>query len=378
LYVTNISNCCLGPDEVKNIILTPGYTPPGKGKYSVEVSYPSALNKEKEKTDLSFEVVSPSILQAEVETKFSTFRDIESPRKILNTPSTLDLPFNFIFDGNGYDKILVNEDGWIEFGYGEKGDPFGLSSNTEKSSNFNITSFAEPKKLIAVWWEDLFAGSVFGVTSEITYITENLAPNRVFVIQWLRMQSGTTLLNFQVKLYEKDNHIELCYGERIQGVYNGQGAVVGIKNHIGGDYHYFDITSKSHKAAGELPSFRSPITQWPGPDSVFVIRTRTSLDDAWNIPSGIKLNQPFPNPFNSLLKISYKLPENTLTKVKIIIYDILGRKVKTLIDEKQTDGNKQITWDGFNSSGNVVASGVYVVELKTGKDRLFKKAVLIR
>jgi len=66
----------------------------------------------------------------------------------------------------------------------------------------------------------------------------------------------------------------------------------------------------------------------------------------------------FPNPFNPITHIHYRLTEST--QVKLDIYDVLGRKVKTLVNRETSAGAHSITWDGTDNSGSVVSSGVYM------------------
>lgn len=82
------------------------------------------------------------------------------------------------------------------------------------------------------------------------------------------------------------------------------------------------------------------------------------------IPSGYDLFQNYPNPFNSQTAINYALP--TDSRVELIIYNILGQKVRTLGDEEETAGFKQIVWDGKNDQGQEVSSGIYFCVVSSG------------
>ncbi len=84
----------------------------------------------------------------------------------------------------------------------------------------------------------------------------------------------------------------------------------------------------------------------------------------------------FPNPFNPDTKISYAIPKNQYVELKI--FDVLGRKIKTLIREKRETGFHQTTWDGTDENGNAVASGLYFYQLKTGEFSATKKLLLLK
>ena len=73
-------------------------------------------------------------------------------------------------------------------------------------------------------------------------------------------------------------------------------------------------------------------------------------------PSTCQLYQNYPNPFNETTTILYDLAENT--KVVLQIYNVLGQKVRTLINEYQIYGNKSVVWDGTDNSAKPVSSGL--------------------
>jgi hypothetical protein len=94
------------------------------------------------------------------------------------------------------------------------------------------------------------------------------------------------------------------------------------------------------------------------------------------IPSRYTLEQNYPNPFNPMTTIQYGVPNPS--DVRLIIYDILGRKVRTLVNEHHSAGTYQITWNGLNDYGMRVSSGVYFYRLETGKEAITKKLLLMK
>ncbi|CUT00434.1 FlgD Ig-like domain-containing protein, partial [Candidatus Kryptonium thompsonii] len=64
-------------------------------------------------------------------------------------------------------------------------------------------------------------------------------------------------------------------------------------------------------------------------------------------------------PFNFETAVEFDVPE--YSSVKLIVFDVLGRKVRTLVDDKFDPGRKVIKWDARNDSGEVVGSGVYFI-----------------
>ncbi|MFQ5585064.1 MAG: T9SS type A sorting domain-containing protein, partial [Calditrichia bacterium] len=95
-----------------------------------------------------------------------------------------------------------------------------------------------------------------------------------------------------------------------------------------------------------------------------------------NIPLKFALHQNYPNPFNSYTTIKYDLPIKT--NVKILIYDILGRKVKTLIDKTEDAGYKTIVWDGRSDAGITVASGLYFYRIEMKGFIKTRKLLLVK
>jgi hypothetical protein len=93
-------------------------------------------------------------------------------------------------------------------------------------------------------------------------------------------------------------------------------------------------------------------------------------------PMRFTLSQNFPNPFNPETEIRYFLPKDA--RVELVIYNILGERVKTLVNRFQTAGPKSIHWDGTSDSGKSVASGIYFCRLKAGEFEACNKMLLLR
>lgn len=81
------------------------------------------------------------------------------------------------------------------------------------------------------------------------------------------------------------------------------------------------------------------------------------------IPEKMTLFQNYPNPFNPITEIQYSIPQYGY--VSIMVYNLLGQQVKTLVNEIQNAGSHTIIWDGNDSYGQTVASGIYFCQLKS-------------
>ena len=93
-------------------------------------------------------------------------------------------------------------------------------------------------------------------------------------------------------------------------------------------------------------------------------------------PDDFELYQNYPNPFNIETEIKFSLKEAGETT--LIIYDIAGREIRTLVNKTLDKGLYTARWDGRNSAGEVAASGVYLYMLKSGSFSTVKRMVLLK
>ncbi|MEW6749446.1 MAG: FlgD immunoglobulin-like domain containing protein [Candidatus Latescibacterota bacterium] len=83
-----------------------------------------------------------------------------------------------------------------------------------------------------------------------------------------------------------------------------------------------------------------------------------------SVPSAVTLWAPWPNPFNATVLLRYDLPRRAA--VEVDVYDALGQRVRRLVDGQQPAGHHRVEWNATDAEGALVASGVYVVRLRTG------------
>ena len=95
-----------------------------------------------------------------------------------------------------------------------------------------------------------------------------------------------------------------------------------------------------------------------------------------NIPKNFSLKQNYPNPFNPITSIRYDLPEDGL--VNITIYDMMGRIVKTLVNDFHTPGFKSVQWNATNERNEPASAGLYLYTIQAGDFRQTKKMVLLK
>ena len=94
------------------------------------------------------------------------------------------------------------------------------------------------------------------------------------------------------------------------------------------------------------------------------------------MPMEFALHQNYPNPFNPTTSISYAIPN--AGKVTLVIYDMMGREVRTLVDNNMDVGYQSATWDATNNLGNPVGAGVYIYQIQADGFTQSKKMILLK
>jgi hypothetical protein len=94
-------------------------------------------------------------------------------------------------------------------------------------------------------------------------------------------------------------------------------------------------------------------------------------------PSDYSLEQNYPNPFNAGTTIPVSIAGDGSRRARLDIFDLLGRRVRTLLNENATPGSHALYWDGRNDDGSPVASGVYFARLVVGGERQQVKSMVL-
>jgi aminopeptidase N len=120
---------------------------------------------------------------------------------------------------------------------------------------------------------------------------------------------------------------------------------------------------------------RQPTAVVFDPSNQIVIKTATltmGIDENQTMtPNNFELYQNEPNPFNPVTNITYDIPKNA--HVKLVVYDLLGKEIKTLVNENKTDGKYTVSFNGMN-----LPSGVYLYRLEAGNFVSVKKMMMIK
>lgn len=121
---------------------------------------------------------------------------------------------------------------------------------------------------------------------------------------------------------------------------------------------YFPTTPSNVQMAATVLGIPSSQPNLTSADSVGLL---TTIEN----PEAFFVEQNYPNPFNPSTTLRYHLPEDT--EVTLTIYNLLGQKVRTLVQGRKAAGVHTVRWDGTNDAGALVASGTYLVRLAAGE-----------
>ena len=103
------------------------------------------------------------------------------------------------------------------------------------------------------------------------------------------------------------------------------------------------------------------------PGAAVGVETETSVD--------FNVLQNYPNPFNNTTEIGYKLPDSD--HVTIVVYNLFGQKIRTLLSQKQQAGYHTVVWDGRDETGQKVSSGIFSYKVEIGKYVKTRKMMLV-
>ena len=106
-----------------------------------------------------------------------------------------------------------------------------------------------------------------------------------------------------------------------------------------------------------------------------VLGDPTNISDNMSNRLSFKLNQNYPNPFNPVTKIKFTIPDGDVNNqyVNLNVFDILGRKIASLINGKKNPGNYEVIFNGNN-----YPSGIYFYELRYGEMKSVRKMILTK
>jgi len=147
-------------------------------------------------------------------------------------------------------------------------------------------------------------------------------------------------------------------------------------------YHWADATTGWQLLGGTVDTAENAIyasISETGVYAAFTTNIITGVEDdehGDNLPYRFELSQNYPNPFNPVTTIEYSVPSRT--DVTIEIFNVLGQKVRTLVNETKSAGSYRIEWSSTDESGRSVSTGVYLYRFQAGDVVQSKKMLLLK
>ncbi|MGC8652870.1 MAG: alpha-amylase family glycosyl hydrolase, partial [Candidatus Kryptoniota bacterium] len=149
----------------------------------------------------------------------------------------------------------------------------------------------------------------------------------------------------------------------------------------GKQYFLNDLISGNVYAVDRVSIGNFSMTLAPYQTAVMILADTgfvTGVEKNGNLPAQYVLEQNYPNPFNPSTNIQFSIGNRMPVHVVLDIFNVLGQKVRTLVDDYRSQGTYRVTWDGKNDAGLSVASGVYFYLLKSNNFVSTKKMLLLK
>jgi hypothetical protein len=288
-----------------------------------------------------------------------------------DTSFVLSLPHQFCLYDQNIDTFSVSSNGYLTV----------LSQFGSAFFNTPIPDTIIPHNLIAVFWDDLW-GIGGPPDREIRYkhLVGGTRTIDTTIIQYNNwgyfMDFGMAQNTFQVIL-ESTGHITFNYLNVDSTItYGPHSATAGTENSTG--TIGLEVAFNQFDGNGHIKDSTSIRITPPNPCLVG-IEENSVVRDHFSV---FRLKQNHPNPFHSSTTIIYTIPSSNpgssiLNHVSLIIYDITGRLVETLVNQPQEPGIHHVEWDS-RTSVSVVRSGIYFYRLQAGRFISTKKMIILR
>ncbi|MGB5872565.1 MAG: FlgD immunoglobulin-like domain containing protein [Bacteroidota bacterium] len=223
-------------------------------------------------------------------------------------------------------------------------------------------------------WNDPWSASTTSVlavetTSDMLSTTAVADPNGVVHLAYRRDNAVDTLgLDEIVYTFSDDAGVTWSTPLAVSRTTHDAGYVT-LANRVGETYG-IDLAWRESRDEGEDDQDTLAVMHANIPYSVV-----SSVEEP-GLPVGYEVLANYPNPFNPSTVIEYSI----LTKgtVRLEVFDALGRRVKTLVNEQQEPGSYSVRWDGINRSGKAVMSGVYVARMSSASGSRTVKMMLVK
>ena len=211
-----------------------------------------------------------------------------------------------------------------------------------------------------------------GVTLEEVSFTGTRAENFDFAAAKIDNDNNTVVLGM----------LPMVYGEN-SDLTPGQGTIANLIFHLDDPsletLELNTITMEGHEPMFVYTEMVNGVGQTMVATPEFsgvIVALANGGQDQPNVPTAFSLKQNVPNPFNPTTTLSYDLP--VASHVELEIMNVLGQKVKTLINGFSEAGSHSVMWDGRDDFGSTVASGIYFYRITAGENQAVKKMMMLK
>lgn len=288
----------------------------------------------------------------------------------------VDLPFNFRFYGQDYNSLTMSSNGWVSF----------IHTAESYFNNHYIPAALGPYAMIAGYWDDL-KGMKTGVDNNGDDVFADMRilywydeANNRYIVQWneaynqYTIQAGqdASLEKFQIILYPRDGEdgdIVIQYHTVDNPAVNGNYATVGIEDHLQRTGLTYTYGNAYPQTAAILEAGRAIRFTTTAPDSYV-----SNEDAVASVP--VKNLRNYPNPFNPSTVIAFESSKADIASLQV--FNTKGQLVKAIHDGAIKAGTNSFVWDGTDSSGKTVASGIYFYRLRNSHGDFTRKMLMMK
>jgi hypothetical protein len=200
---------------------------------------------------------------------------------------------------------------------------------------------------LTLWWVNKLGTAATNLTSDVAFVTAPAKP-----VSQMIAQHDTSI--------HMPNKPELDRG-------------TGASIEWGQPHYVFNLkypTTSALYTAGTGGSRLGSYLDWG------VIYTNVDKNNMNTVPENYLLYENYPNPFNPSTTIRYSIPQRSFVEIRI--YNLIGEKIATLVNNVQAAGTHEVVWNGKSQNRNQLSSGIYFYELKTEKASIIKKMMLLK
>jgi hypothetical protein len=279
---------------------------------------------------------------------------------------TMTLPFTFRYYGQDFTRATICSNGWIAMG----------STYLTNYRNWNIPGAEAPANMIAPMWDDLYQSG----NNRVCY--KNDTANHRYIVEWSRLinNNGMSTETFEAILYDPayyptftgDGIIVFQYNQFTNCDSQQHYCTVGIENANRDDGVMYSFYNLYNTGAATLQANRA-IKFMP-----------IDMIDPATVPGAtpplrLALSPCRPNPMGARADgTTLRLDLPRAMPVQLGVFDIDGRLVRTLVDDRLGAGSHDVTWDGADAKGARLGSGIYFVVLRAGPERVSRRVLLVR